>query len=122
MSQSRLIELNYYDPKAEVRLSAYADTLALNKGPRENTMTAIRFGGYPQMVNAMVTGWYGNKKVFHFNDDVEGYKAFKGWVEAHKARTGAETVIIGFEPTGHYWFSFGRYVKRMGMMLVLVNS
>ncbi len=73
---------------------------------------------------ARAFNWRGQeygKKVFHFNDDVEGYKAFKGWVEAHKARTGAETVIVGFEPTGHYWFSFGRYVKQMGMMLVLVN-
>ena len=43
MSQSRLIELSYYDPKAEVRLTAYADTLVLDEGPQTNTMTAIRF-------------------------------------------------------------------------------
>jgi len=53
MSQSRLIELSYYDPKTEVRLTAYADTLVLDEGSRQNTMTAIRFGGYPEMVNAM---------------------------------------------------------------------
>ena len=27
MTQSRLIELSYYDPSAQVRLSAYADIL-----------------------------------------------------------------------------------------------
>lgn len=68
---------------------------------------------------ARAFNWRGQeygKKVFHFNDDVDGYKAFKGWIEAHQSRVGAEKVIVGFEPTGHYWFSFGRYVKQMGMM------
>jgi len=59
MSQSRLIELSYYDPKAEVRLTAYADTLVLDDGTRESTMTAIRFGGYPEMVNAMAAAIHG---------------------------------------------------------------
>ena len=59
MSQSRLIELSYYDPKAEVRLTAYADTLVLDEGPTESTMTAIRFGGYPEMVNAMAAAIHG---------------------------------------------------------------
>lgn len=30
MSNSKLIELSYYDPSAQVRLSAYADTLVLD--------------------------------------------------------------------------------------------
>ena len=59
MSQSRLIELSYYDPKAEVRLTAYADTLVLDDGTRESTMTAIRFGGYPEMVNAIAAAIHG---------------------------------------------------------------
>lgn len=73
---------------------------------------------------ARVFNWRGleyGKKVFRFNDDVAGYKAFKGWVEMHKSQVGAEKVMIGIEPTGHYWFTFGRYVKLSGMALVLVN-
>ena len=63
MSQSRLIELSYYDPKAEVRLTAYADTLVLDEGPQTNTMTAIRFGGYPEMVNAMAAAIHGGAAI-----------------------------------------------------------
>ena len=63
MSQSRLIELSYYDPKAEVRLTAYADTLVLDEGPTESTMTAIRFGGYPEMVNAMAAAIHGGAAI-----------------------------------------------------------
>ena len=33
----------------------------------------------------------------------------------------AEKVVVGCEPTGHYWFNFARYVKQSGMTLVLVN-
>ena len=51
MLQSRLIELSYYDPSAEVRLTAYADTLVLDESQGERTMTAIRFGGYPEGVS-----------------------------------------------------------------------
>lgn len=59
--------------------------------------------------------------MFHFADDVEGYAAFTCWVNVFEAQYKAEKVIVGFEPTGHYWFNFGRYVKKLGMMLVLVN-
>ena len=31
MSNSKLIELSYYDPSAQVRLSAYADTIVLDQ-------------------------------------------------------------------------------------------
>ena len=32
-----------------------------------------------------------------------------------------EKVIIGIEPTGHYWFTFAQTVIAEGMMLVQVN-
>lgn len=73
---------------------------------------------------ARAFNWRGQeygKKVFHFADDVDGYKAFKNWIEGYKEQLGAEKVIVGIEPTGHYWFGLGRYVKQLGMMLVLVN-
>lgn len=73
---------------------------------------------------ARAFNWRGqelSKKVFHFADDVEGYAAFTCWVNVYEAQYKAEKVIVGFEPTGHYWFNFGRYVKKLGMMLVLVN-
>ena len=63
MSQSRPIELSYYDPSAEVRLTAYADTLVLDESKGERTMTAIRFGGYPEMVNAMAAAMHGGATI-----------------------------------------------------------
>ena len=59
MSSSRLIELNYFDPKSEVRLTAYADTIIMEPDEKKSTITAIRFGGYPEVVRAMADAIYG---------------------------------------------------------------
>jgi hypothetical protein len=42
MSNSKLIELSYYDPSAQVRLSAYADTLVLDHDQNGSIIRAIR--------------------------------------------------------------------------------
>ncbi|MFT5875027.1 MAG: transposase [Clostridium sp.] len=30
-------------------------------------------------------------------------------------------IIVGLEPTGHYWFTLGNFLKKLGIKLVLVN-
>ena len=56
--RSRLMPISYYNPQQEVRLSAYADTIVLEPGVREQRLRAIRFGGYPEMVRAMSDAIY----------------------------------------------------------------
>ena len=78
MSNSKLIELSYYDPSAQVRLSAYADTLVLDHDQNGSIIRAIRFGGYPEMVRAMEDAIYGGAS---FNDDdidLEGFEISDG--------------------------------------------
>ena len=59
MSQSRLIPLIYYDPGKEVRLTVYADTIILDPIGADSIISAVRFGGYPEMVKAMSDAIYG---------------------------------------------------------------
>lgn len=60
MTQSNLIELNYVDGKSGVRLTAYADTMIMDHdGNGGKVISAIRFGGYPEMVQAMSDAIYG---------------------------------------------------------------
>mgnify|MGYP001113584800 FL=1 len=59
MSQSNLIELTYFDPKANVRLTTYADTIITEPGCKGESIAAVRFGGYPEMVRAMSDAIYG---------------------------------------------------------------
>ena len=56
--KSRLMPISYYNPKQEIRLSAYADTLILEPDGRKQRLRAIRFGGYPEMVRAMADAIY----------------------------------------------------------------
>ena len=61
--KSRLMPISYYNPKQEIRLSAYADTIVLESDGREQRLRAIRFGGYPEMVRAMSDAIYAGADV-----------------------------------------------------------
>ena len=82
MENSKLIELSYYDPTAQVRLSAYADTVVLDHNEKGGVICAIRFGGYPEMVRAMADAIYGgatieatqNDTVRLLQSSVKGYQ------------------------------------------------
>ena len=57
-SQSRLIPVSYYNPKQEIRLSAYADIIVYEPDKSKKILRAIRFGGYPEMVRALADALY----------------------------------------------------------------
>ena len=63
MAESRLMELSYYDPKAETRLTAYADTIVLDRDQKGAIISAIRFGGYPEVVRALSDAIYGGATI-----------------------------------------------------------
>lgn len=58
-AEHKLIPIDYYDPKSEVRLSVYADTIIFEPENKKKILRAIRFGGYPEMVRAMADAIYG---------------------------------------------------------------
>lgn len=73
---------------------------------------------------ARAFNWRGqelSRKAFRFSNDLDGYLAFVNWLDGYRQSMNAEKVMVGCEPTGHYWFNFARYVKQNSMMLVLVN-
>ena len=57
------------------------------------------------------------KKVYSFGNSIEGFNSFIQWAEAIKTENSKTAIMIGCEPTGHYWFSFGKYVtdRKMDM-------
>ena len=61
------------------------------------------------------------RKVFPFRNSLEGYQRFEKWVAELQESMGKDVVLVGCEPTGHYWFTFGDYVQSKGMKLVFVN-
>ena len=51
------------------------------------------------------------KRVFSFHNDLEGFNSFNLWAETLKTENKKTAVLIGCEPTGHYWFAFAKYVN-----------
>ena len=60
-------------------------------------------------------------KVISFSNRTEGFDSFKGWVETIMAGQDLDRIIVGMEPTWHYWFNIGQYCKDNEIQLVLVN-
>jgi len=61
------------------------------------------------------------KRVFSFRNDIEGFNAFYAWVQRLQKENNKTTVMIGCEPTGHYWFAFSKYAGDHQMTIVMVN-
>lgn len=61
------------------------------------------------------------KWVFSVQNDIEGVKSFNLWAETLKWENNKIEVLIGCEPTGHYWFAFAKYVQYHQKTLVMVN-
>jgi len=60
-------------------------------------------------------------KVFSFENSAEGFRRFSEWIRGLSEKAEKSHVLIGAEPTGHYWFSLGVYLRDKGVKLVLVN-
>lgn len=60
-------------------------------------------------------------KVISFRTDKRGFKHFKEWALEVAAQARKNRIIVGMEPTGHYWFTFANDIASTGMMVVQVN-
>lgn len=82
MAQSRLIELSYFDPHTSIRLTTYADTIVTDYSSPNRIISAVRFGGYPEVVKAMSDAIYGgatidvcsNGETLHLDTLPKGYR------------------------------------------------
>ncbi len=62
-----------------------------------------------------------SKKALEFSNTEEGFLSFQAWIKDLMKQHGKEVVIPGMEPTGHYWFSLGKFLQDNGMKPVHVN-
>lgn len=60
-------------------------------------------------------------KVISFENSANGFQQFTCWVSELAAKERKSRVIVGAEPTGHYWFTLAVYLRNSGVKLVLVN-
>lgn len=60
-------------------------------------------------------------KAISFANSAEGFAYLLDWSASTAAKKGMNRIIIGMEPTGHYWFNLAACLKGAQIKLVLVN-
>lgn len=60
-------------------------------------------------------------KLLKFSNNAEEFAKLEEWTGQISGSKGFTDVILGMEPTGHYWFNLAENTKRSGMRIVLVN-
>jgi transposase len=56
-----------------------------------------------------------------FENRIHGFIRLIDWMDRHKREQGKNRVIVGVEPTGHYWLSLAYFLKAKEIDLVVVN-
>lgn len=60
-------------------------------------------------------------KLLKFSNNAEGFAKFEEWLSIIAKRTSKKKIMVGMEPTGHYWFNLAQQIKDQSMKIVLVN-
>ena len=62
-----------------------------------------------------------SKDAFPFSNNAEGFKSAKAWAVKIAAEHNKKQIVLGLEPTGHYWFCLAAWMITNGISVVQVN-
>ena len=62
-----------------------------------------------------------SKSAYSFNNDYEGFQSAKEWAVKIAAEHDKGQIVLGLEPTGHYWFCLATWMIANGISVVQVN-
>lgn len=60
-------------------------------------------------------------KLLRFSNTAQGYESLESWMQNIMQQKQKTETMVGFEPTGHYWFTLGDFLQRKGHALGIVN-
>ena len=61
-----------------------------------------------------------SRKAFVFENTESGFGLLDAWMEKLAGENGKAKIMVGFEPTGHYWFPLGHHLEERGTAFVIV--
>lgn len=62
-----------------------------------------------------------SKNALEFDNNEAGFEKAKAWILMIRDEKHMEKVVVGMEPTGHYWFNLAAWLMNAGITVVLVN-
>ncbi|MFP3390378.1 IS110 family transposase [Brevibacillus sp. SIMBA_040] len=60
-------------------------------------------------------------KAFYFENTKSDFHHFLDWIQQLMNQQGMEEVIVGMEPTGHYWLNLAHFLIEQSIHFVVVN-
>ena len=60
-------------------------------------------------------------KTISFKANSTGFMEFKEWASKTALKNEKNKMVVGFEPTGHYWYTFAQALQEEDYMVVQVN-
>jgi transposase len=60
-------------------------------------------------------------KHIEFSNDIDGMEKFFKWAVEIMNKSNKEHLMVGMEPTGHYWLCFAQFLRDKNHKVVLVN-
>ena len=100
----------------------YTQNQKISQVTEETLIVGVDIGSETNFARAF--NWRGqelSKKVFRFNNSQEGFQSFLAYLNTYTTIASAKQIIVGCEPTGHYWFNLARYLEENNIKLALVN-
>ncbi|PZD95757.1 IS110 family transposase [Paenibacillus sambharensis] len=73
---------------------------------------------------AQITDFRGRSltsKHLSFTNSLEGFERLLDWIKKAQAKHSLTSLLVGLEPTGHYWFNLANWLLQQGIEVVLVN-
>jgi len=62
-----------------------------------------------------------SRKALAFDNNEEGFQKAREWAVELAALNGKDQIVLGLEPTGHYWFALAAWMVTNGVSVVQVN-
>ena len=100
----------------------YTQNIKIAQVTEKTLVVGVDIGSETNFARAF--NWRGqelSKKAFHFSNSLEGFQGFLEYLGRYRTITSAEQIIVGCEPTGHYWFNLARYLNQQHIILALIN-
>ena len=89
--------------------------------PEDSVVIGIDVGSTKHYARAFnFRGFEFTSKAFGFCNSAEGFDQFLKWAQDIQLKKGLKKIMVGFEPTGHYWFNLGDFLEEHGIVYVLV--
>lgn len=60
-------------------------------------------------------------KALTFDNSSKGFNELLKWIQQIAAEYDKTNVIVGMEPTGHYWFALAQFLRQQGIKIAIVN-